>query len=136
MSDRSEARERRKRALLERETLTGLGAPEQRERVDAQADEGVISTDEVCELYPGEWVLMELCLQTPGELPARGRLIAHDTSRERMEEVLRGMPRLSKESGRSYYLFDAVRRLRTGAEVREALKRASEMDIEGGLRSW
>jgi hypothetical protein len=124
---------------LESDTLATTDAPEQRERVDALADEGVISTDEVCELYPGEWVLMELCPQRPGEFPSHGRLIAHDASRERVGEVLRRMPKLPKESGRSYYLFEAVRHLRTGAEVREALKRLSEMDVdidEIGMRRW
>jgi hypothetical protein len=131
-----DARKRHGRALLDQDMATHDSPAARTEHAAVQAHGEILSFDEVADLHPGEWVVMELFDQQVGELPSRGRLIAHDPSRERMDEVIRQLPRLPAGSGRAYSLFQALHYIRTGAEMRAALECAREVDGEGAWRRW
>lgn len=84
--------------------------------------------DEVLARYPGQWVLWEVTDNEDG-WPSAGWVIAHDQSHSRMCDVRIAQVEPAKLRG-PLHLFEAVRYLRTGEEIRQALAQLEEEDGE------
>ena len=95
----------------------------------------ILSIDEVAALYEGEWVLMKVTAFEDG-WPSQGEVLAHSPSREAMCKLRSELPPVSPGVKVTYYLFDAYRYIRTGAEMREALEEAWRTGAKGAWRRW
>lgn len=78
----------------------------------------VITVDDACERYRGQWILMRLTSQGAHQLPEEGVVLAHEKSRDMMQERIMAMLPAIKESGSAHYLFGGVKQFRTGEEYR------------------
>lgn len=103
------------------------------------ADEvsGTMSVDEIIAQYPGEWIVMKVTEEEDG-WSSRGQILtrcgSHDEAWERLGEI---GPRVKLAEGESTYIFDGYRRLRTGEEVRAALRELESMEHDPtGLERW
>jgi len=88
--------------------------------------------DEVVARFEGEWVLLEVTEFDEHRVPSRGVVMAHGKSgpvHKAMEKKLVSGER--PDAG--YYIFQANRRIRTGAELRERLE---ELSRTGDVRAW
>ena len=91
----------------------------------------VLSIDEVVARFEGEWVLLEITAVEEG-WPSRGRVVAHGKSGPVHKALQQRLQPAGRPDG-GYYIFQANRRIRTGAELRERLE---ELSRTGDVRAW
>jgi hypothetical protein len=91
--------------------------------------------DEAVALYEGEWILMKVTAFEDG-WPSRGEVLAHSPAREEVAAADKRLVGSSPEPGARYSVFQAYRHLRTGDEMREALKEAWRTGGKGAWREW
>jgi hypothetical protein len=90
--------------------------------------------------YPNEWILMDLADHHLDCLDSSGTILTHDPSRKRVEQAelrfITDWKQKKPDEKHHLYLFDGVMPLRTGDEVREAIRAAIEegREIGWGLR--
>jgi hypothetical protein len=98
--------------------------PEQAGRGDDVRD---LSLDEAIALYHGEWVLMKITAFDQHRSPARGIVLAHSSSRDRISDALCNEPSRagwSPETPRQpYYTFKAFPRAHVGESYEQAQRR-------------
>lgn len=78
----------------------------------------VITVDDACERYRGEWILMRVTGHNAKQLPGEGNVLAHEKSRDVIQEQIMAMLSAIKESGAEHYLFFGEERFYTGEEWR------------------
>jgi hypothetical protein len=94
-----------------------------------------VSIDEAIALFPGQWILMKVTTYDQDHCVSHGEVIAHGSNKT-VEKALSRLSAMGKSPPPSYYLFSAVARLRTGADLRAALDDAANAEASGAWREW
>ena len=92
-----------------------------------------MTIDEAVELYPGEWMLMQVLERDDYHSPSRGVIVAHRQTRGGIQKTLIRILIEAKGSARQYYFFCGFRDLRSPEEWQEALERAWLEDAKEAL---
>ncbi|HTE84387.1 MAG TPA: hypothetical protein VK821_06625 [Dehalococcoidia bacterium] len=99
-----------------------------------------LTLEETEERFRGDWVLMKVSAYDEFHEPSRGIILAHYKSRKRISAALALEPRPSQlppgAARPEYYIFKAMRRIRTGEEWRAVIENAPDVPLSVILSSW
>lgn len=84
-----------------------------------------LTVDEAVELYPDEWMLMQVTELEQG-VPSRGLIVAHTKTRDAIQATVIETLTSAKRTGKKYYLFCGFHRLHSAEEWRDALAREED----------
>ena len=92
----------------------------------------ILSMDEVCERYPGQWVIVRVTAwDEQAGIPSAGQVVAHGDDKK-VKETLKALPSPDNPD-RPYYLFLASPRVRSPEDWRGVIARAAE---QGNVSAW
>ena len=109
-----------------RKTRAGGATAASRKKLPFDPDAPPVSVDEVIQTYPGEWILLKITDYDESKWPSHGHVVAHSKSHARVWRRLAEVVSRYGWADLPYYVFSAYPHLKTGDEVRQALKNLQE----------
>src|SRR5437868_1480758 len=85
-----------------------------------------ISIDEAIARYPGEWIVLQVTGYDQNHIISHGIVLAHTSSYDEAQKIMFSLPFPPPPPGGPYYIREGYPQIRTGAELRQALKELAE----------